>query len=616
MLSLASPYPFFTDKAGDPLDGGYIYVGEVNQNPETAPVVAYWDEAGTQPAAQPLRTLAGYIVRNGTPARAYVDGDDFSMTVKDKRGVVLFYDRSVAAASGVRDDLLDPLDPTKNAGMIGFNPALNYAVGTLGARLAGDINPKDFPWLAKGDGVSDDAAAINACMAWGSSAGGARMIVDIGDYRCASQLLLKPGVDIIGKRRGSWDAGDPGVQFIKDFASGSLMYSPGTQTLSGCLYEDFWIHGHKEVVGYTGCGIEIQRALTCTFRRVWVRDAPSHGFLIGLGDAQDYHNYLYNCYAFFNGGDGFNIKSDWARLIDCWADGNKSGVNISGGSFPFIERFHAEEFEDAGIRLSGTNGITSINATIRDPILFSRPYSTAWRSAGIWIAGGAAGAQVLIENPKITFQPSYAALGTQAAYEFESGVLDITIRDGVETGFSTSIRHANANRINLVENTFNSPFALLSSMGDLYIERNRLTSTVSIAATSVTAVGNTGYANNSDWTPAPTFGGGSTGLTGAFAGKYTQNGKQVFIDAVLTFTAKGSSTGVLEISGLPIPSNAKFQMFVAMVSNTSGVTGPVWGYLNATNGKIYLSQGVATALTDANVSNNSVIHLSFFYTVT
>ncbi len=181
MLSLASPYPFFTDKDGDPLDGGYIYVGQVNQNPETAPVVAYWDEAGTQPAAQPLRTLAGFIVRNGTPARVYVDGDDSSMTVKDKRGVVLFYERSVTGASGLRSDLLDPSDPAKNSGMIAFNPTLNYAVGTLGAKISQRVSVKDFPWLAKGNGITDDSAALNACYAW-AGAHGAEVWHPPGDY--------------------------------------------------------------------------------------------------------------------------------------------------------------------------------------------------------------------------------------------------------------------------------------------------------------------------------------------------------------------------------------------------------------------------------------------------
>lgn len=188
MLSLASPYPFFTDKAGDPLDGGYIYVGQVNQNPETAPVVAYWDEDGTQPAAQPLRTLAGYIVRNGTPARVYVEGDDFSMTVKDKRRVVLFYERDVAAVATLRNEFSDITDPAKGSGMVAFNRTLNYAESTVGARLSDDVLITDYPWLAKGDDLTDNSAAIAAANTFAVSKG-ARLVIPSGTFRAKAVTI-------------------------------------------------------------------------------------------------------------------------------------------------------------------------------------------------------------------------------------------------------------------------------------------------------------------------------------------------------------------------------------------------------------------------------------------
>jgi hypothetical protein len=177
MLSLSSPYPFFTDKDGDPLDAGYIYVGEVALNPETSPVTVYWDQAQTQPAAQPLRTLNGYIVRNGTPARAYVDGDDFAITVKDKRGIVLFYERSVSAASGLREDLASTTDAGLGAAMIGYNPAqpyssglgqfLNYVFGRTAGEIAAGVTPTNYNYFpgdprrfgAKCDGVTNDTDA-------------------------------------------------------------------------------------------------------------------------------------------------------------------------------------------------------------------------------------------------------------------------------------------------------------------------------------------------------------------------------------------------------------------------------------------------------------------------
>lgn len=163
MLSLNAPYPFFADIDGDPLDDGYIYVGLVDQNPETAPVAAYWDEALTQPAEQPLRTSNGYIVRNGTPARVYVSGDDFSMTAKRPNGVVIFYAPSVSAISTLRNDLADDTSATSGSGMVGFSWAVPYSSGSIGYA----IQHFDFyrltnkPTTLPGYGITDAASILD-----------------------------------------------------------------------------------------------------------------------------------------------------------------------------------------------------------------------------------------------------------------------------------------------------------------------------------------------------------------------------------------------------------------------------------------------------------------------
>lgn len=65
-LAVVQPFWGFTGADGGPLNNGYIAVGVVNQNPETSPVQLYWDADMTIPAAQPIRTLAGYPSRQGT----------------------------------------------------------------------------------------------------------------------------------------------------------------------------------------------------------------------------------------------------------------------------------------------------------------------------------------------------------------------------------------------------------------------------------------------------------------------------------------------------------------------------------------------------------------------
>jgi|694.fasta_scaffold21145_13 hypothetical protein len=126
-LQIAPPYLVFTDKNGDPLDSGFVYVGVANQNPETNPVQVYYDTALTQPAAQPLRTSSGYIMRNGSPALIYANASGgFSTTVRDKSGSLIIY---------------SPVG-------FGIPPE------------TGLISVADFG--AVGDGVTDDTAAFQA----------------------------------------------------------------------------------------------------------------------------------------------------------------------------------------------------------------------------------------------------------------------------------------------------------------------------------------------------------------------------------------------------------------------------------------------------------------------
>ncbi|MGI4850228.1 MAG: hypothetical protein ACRYGK_19135 [Janthinobacterium lividum] len=89
MTPIETLFPVFTDRQGDPLEAGYIFIGLPDQNPETAPVTVYWDAAGTQPAAQPIRTSGGYPVRAGTPANLFISVA-YSITVKDSRKTLIY----------------------------------------------------------------------------------------------------------------------------------------------------------------------------------------------------------------------------------------------------------------------------------------------------------------------------------------------------------------------------------------------------------------------------------------------------------------------------------------------------------------------------------------------
>jgi hypothetical protein len=88
-VSVNPPYPIFSEADGLPLENGYIWIGSANLDPQTNPINVYWDAALTITAAQPIRTLNGYAVYQGTPSRFYTNGD-YSIRVMDKNGSTIY----------------------------------------------------------------------------------------------------------------------------------------------------------------------------------------------------------------------------------------------------------------------------------------------------------------------------------------------------------------------------------------------------------------------------------------------------------------------------------------------------------------------------------------------
>lgn len=145
-LSINVPFPVFQDRDGQPLDNGYVYIGTPYLDPQTNPVQVYFDDALTIPAAQPLRTINGYVSNAGTPAQLYVNGVNFSIKVLDSKANLVY---SFQDGSGI----------SPNAAGVQYDPAGAGAVSTtVQAKLRETVSVKDFG--AVGDGVADDTAAI------------------------------------------------------------------------------------------------------------------------------------------------------------------------------------------------------------------------------------------------------------------------------------------------------------------------------------------------------------------------------------------------------------------------------------------------------------------------
>ena len=170
-LSIQVPFPVFQDRDGQPLDNGYVWLGTSSLNPQTNPVVAYYDSALTIVATQPLRTLNGFISRAGSPAQVYVDAVNFSILVQDRQGTTVF---SVPEGTGI----------SPNASGVVYDPAGTGAVATtVQAKLRESVSVLDFG--ADSTGATDSGAAIRSAVAAVTTNGGS-VYFPPGTYKVAA----------------------------------------------------------------------------------------------------------------------------------------------------------------------------------------------------------------------------------------------------------------------------------------------------------------------------------------------------------------------------------------------------------------------------------------------
>lgn len=179
-VAVFEPYSLIFDRDGQPLENGYLWFGTAAQNPQTNPIVVYWDQAGTQIAAQPIRTSGGYPVRNGAPARVYVNADDYSLVVRDKNQRLISSQLNAAVFGSA---------------FVGFMQSGTGAVArTVQAKLRETVSVKDFG--AVGDGVTDDTVAFNDALATGKQ-------VDVPDGTYLANVVVSTSTfNIVGSGMG------------------------------------------------------------------------------------------------------------------------------------------------------------------------------------------------------------------------------------------------------------------------------------------------------------------------------------------------------------------------------------------------------------------------------
>ena len=299
-LQIASPFQQFFDRDGSPLDNGFVYIGTVNLNPETNPLTVYFDDALTIPAAQPLRTSNGYIMRNGSPARLYTSQEDFSLTVREKNGVLVY---TVADATSL-SNLQNQLAAGSGSSLVGYNQGGVGAVNrTVQSRLRDYVSVKDFG--AVGDGVTDDTVAFKAAIA--AAAGNfQQLFVPSGFYVISDTLDLNPNnVTPIGVASGLF-----GTRIVGDeMMATRILFKPATSTTPLFLIrgtsgnntdqgvENIYIEPFDASYRRQGVGVELRGACFANIENAYVIEL-NDGFNInnfgGAGVFSEF-NYMKNC---------------------------------------------------------------------------------------------------------------------------------------------------------------------------------------------------------------------------------------------------------------------------------------------------------------------------------
>lgn len=158
---IQQPYGSYLGLDGAALNGGKLYIGVVNLDPQTNPQACYWDEAGTILASQPITIQGGFTMRAGAPARVYTRGP-FSARVRTSADALVWYE----ADAGPMVDI--PQIAYDATGVVADNPAsagangeaINSLMATIAAAGGG------YLYLPAGSVWTDRTIDNKYCNVW------------------------------------------------------------------------------------------------------------------------------------------------------------------------------------------------------------------------------------------------------------------------------------------------------------------------------------------------------------------------------------------------------------------------------------------------------------------
>ena len=179
--------------------------------------------------------------------------------------------------------IIAPQRPEASAN-IGFSHAVTPLEGSVAAKLKAFVSVKDAPYNAKGDGVTNDTAAIQAAINAVSAAGGGTVLVPAGNYR------LNSGLTYNGNNLTIEGEGPRATRFTSTFATGDIIRigngtaNPDNVTLTGFAMS-------STVARTSGAAIVLQNTFNCAVRDFRLDANMFDGVLVEGGPNQ-FQNYI------------------------------------------------------------------------------------------------------------------------------------------------------------------------------------------------------------------------------------------------------------------------------------------------------------------------------------
>jgi hypothetical protein len=253
-LSIQVPYPVFYDRDGQPLNNGNIYIGVANLDPETNQIQVYYDAELTITASQPLVTNGGYVYRNGTPTQLYVNGTDFSITVNDSKGL-LVYSFPEATGIGVAAASIEYDPPFTGALTAGY---------TVQDKLSQTVSVKDFG--AVGDGVTNDTVDIQAAASY-CVANARSLYFPAGTYIITPDQINIQDIEVFGDGANSIlkSTGAPGPILKAEGDPTNVYAGFGNDT----YVHDLQFDGTTNAINTIGLSLTAQ--INCRVENIYVR---------------------------------------------------------------------------------------------------------------------------------------------------------------------------------------------------------------------------------------------------------------------------------------------------------------------------------------------------------